>query len=448
MRDDSRPPYDDDYPGDDLPELPEDDGAAPPASPPDADDDAWTPLVTRSPFDDEDDTPPAFSGPPPVTRFAPGEPPAPMSRARERQMRRRQAPMAQQRGPRPPRQIQRPERMKLPQIQIPRVSRTLIAAIGALVLIALIVIVLGRVRNNPSSAQPNAVWLGTEWTYDQPGAEQIAALAERLRRHEIGTVYAWVSWLQSDSTWRGSTNFGNVAAFVSQFRTAYPDAEILGWVSLPVEDSTISYRLDDAAVRQSVAEFSQRVVSEMGFDGVFLNVEPVWNNNQDFLDLLREVRTALGPNTTISAAIPPDWSPLDADIPVPPLIVPGTVWERTYKQSVSLLVDEMVIMSYNSGLSTAADYQLWFAHQVTAYAEAVSELGEGTVLLFGLPTYDEALPGHDPKVENVTSGVGGYRLGLQQAGDAAGWVRGVAIYADWTTSEDEWQAFDRAWNAP
>jgi hypothetical protein len=53
----------------------------------------------------------------------------------------------------------------------------------------------------------------------------------------------------------------------------------------------------------------------------------------------------------------------------------------------------------------------------------------GTELIVGIPTYDAALPAHDPLIENVESAVLGIREGLAQAGEAASVVEGIAIYA-------------------
>jgi hypothetical protein len=236
-----------------------------------------------------------------------------------------------------------------------------------------------------------------------------------------------------------------VQTFVQQFNRAYPEARLYGWVGLPTDTGGIPYRLDSAAIRQKVAEFSARMVSEFGFDGVFLNVEQVWNDDQNFLELLREVRNSVGDDIPISAAIPPDWSPLGANIPVPAQIVPGTVWDKSYKQNVALLVNELAIMAYNSGLGAPSDYETWMAYQVATYAEAVSELGEGTEIVIGIPTYDAEPPGHDPYVENVYTAIAGLKQGLSESGENADFVRGVAIYADWTTDEAEWQAFQEAW---
>jgi hypothetical protein len=378
----------------------------------------------------------------------PAEPaPQPSGRARERQAKRRQQPMAQTKAPRPSQQIAEPNRRQLPKIRFPNLYpyRYLFAIAGAVALVVIVVAALGRLRNNPQESLPNALWLGTEWTYEQPSDEAVASLVERLRTNEIGSVYAWVSWLQVDNTWRGTANFENVQRFVSQFRAADPTARMWGWVSLPVEGTGIGYRLDDAEVRTQVAEFSRRVVEEFGFDGVFLNVEPVWNNDANFLALLRDVRAAVGPDVPISVAVPPDWSPLGEDIPVPPLIEPGTVWDREFKQNVALLVDEIALMAYNSGLGAPSDYEQWVAYQLQVWIAALSDLGEGTDLIVGIPTYDAEPPGHDPYVENVLTAVAGVRRGLVTAGDAAAFLRGLAIYADWTTTEDEWASFTDAW---
>ncbi|GEM_PF-317939 len=331
-----------------------------------------------------------------------------------------------------------------PVVRLP-INRTGLYIIGSVIFIIAVVVVLGEIRNRPAEVLPNALWIGTEWTYEDPDDQSVFELTRRLRDHQIGTVYAWVSWLQPDASWRGEANFENVKTFVTRFNENYPEAELLGWISFPVEVEPVGYRMDDADIQQQVADFAVRVVNEFGFDGVFLNIEMVWNNDENFLALLRRVRLALGDDVTISVAVPPDWSPIGAGIPVPPLIVPGTVWDTDYKQSVALLVDEMAIMAYNSGLGAGSDYAQWVAYQVSAFADAVYDLGIATELVIGIPTYDAEPPGHDPRVENVITAVEGLKLGLEQAGDAAFLVRGAAIYAGWTTDDQEWQDFMLNW---
>jgi hypothetical protein len=377
-------------------------------------------------------------------------PPEPRKgRARERYERRR---ARQHATPQPasargvPRQLKPAGGFELPRIPVPQ-NRLIIYSIGAVAFAVIVVVALGLLKNEPVETDPNAIWIGTEWTYEQPDETAINQLVSRLREHEIGTVYAWVSWLQEDGSWRGTASFEAVKAFVQQFNLAYPEAILYGWIGFPVNvGDDDGYRLDDDDLQQIVADFSRRVVADFAFDGVFLNVEPVWNDNAaDFLELLRKVRGAVGDNRSISVAVPPDWSPAGAEIPVPPLIIPGTVWEKEFKQRVAFLADQIVVMAYNGGLSQADDYAQWVAYQVKAYAEALADPETGTQLMIGIPTYEAQLPAHDPRIENVASAIKGIHDGLSQAGDAGEVVQGVAIYAEWETDDTEWAQFKTEW---
>jgi hypothetical protein len=388
--------------------------------------------------------------PSPDNEQAEPQPPKPeRGRARERYERRKaQATPSSQRSSAPRRQIQVPERFSVPALNFLSSGRVLIGLVGALALIVIVVYVLGRIRNADLVTQPNAIWLGTEWTYDEYTPEALTALVAKLRDQKIGTAYAWVSYLQWDKTWRATDKFENVKAFVKAFKAAYPESLLYGWVSLPTTDADNLPRLSDVTLQQQVAAFSKEVMDEFGFDGVFLDAEPVWDGDQDFLVLLRTIRTSIGTETLLSAAIPPDWSPSNANIPVPALMEPGTEWEKEYKQSVALLVDEMVVMVYNSTLATPADYSQWVAYQLKSFALAVAELNTPTDLLIGIPTYDAEPPenpAHDPLVENVDSAVAGVRMGIEQAGDAARYFKGLAIYAEWTTDDAEWADFKQTW---
>ncbi len=383
---------------------------------------------------------------------SPPPPPAPRpsGRARQRiQQRRQERTTKSAREParrRQPSQIAPPNRLRLPDFRLPQNQRYLLYTAAGLMFVLLVVNILGRIRNDAPERPPNALWIGVEWTYESHEDSAIAQFAADLRARRIGTVYAWLSWLQADATWRGQENFEKVRAFVQQFKQAYPESELLAWIGFPV-DAGQGYRLDQTELHEQVAQLSQTAVNEYGFDGVFLNIEPVWNGDENFLAIVRRVRSALGDGALLAAAIPPDWSPLNADVPVPPLIVPGTVWDETYKQSAALLLDQMAIMAYNSGLASSGDYTQWVAYQVRAFAEAIEGLGGGglTELIIGMPTYDAELPGHDPLVENLESASAGIRLGIQQAGEAQVHVRGAGIYAGWTTDADEWSQWQRSW---
>jgi hypothetical protein len=384
------------------------------------------------------------------------------SRARERQVRRRErqshvTPAGTGSRASRPRQIDPIDQrsFKLPKFNVPQSANALYVIGGFLFLVGIIV-VLGLLKNDAPRVDPNALWVGTEWTYENRSADELTAFAQRLRDNRIGTLYTWVSYLKADREWSGKRDGTNefsevqpsVKAFVENFKLIYPDVHLYGWVSVPTDTLGIPARLGEEEVQTAIADFSGVLVNELGFDGVFLNIETVWDGDQEFLDVLRKVRATLGTSVPVSVAVPPDWSPTDADIPTPPLIVPGTEWAKEYKQSVAILADQIVVMGYNSGLSRPDDYSRWLAYQVKAFAEAVGELdtGDGTTqLVIGIPSYASELPGHDTNAENIPTALRGVQTGLNQAEDFSRFVQGVAIYAEWETDETEWEQFKETW---
>jgi hypothetical protein len=228
----------------------------------------------------------------------------------------------------------------------------------------------------------------------------------------------------------------------------YPEADVYGLLEVP-PDAGLGYRLDDAALQARVAAISQRIVSELNMDGVVLSILPVSDGNADWLATLRGVRAAIGEANVLAAVVPPDWRPADADVPFSPLYAPDALWSAEYKQSAALLLDQMIILAYNSGLEDAGDYGEWVAYQVRAYTEAIEGLGANisTRLLVGIPTLDSQLPMHDATVENVASALAGIQLATEQLGASASLIQGVTLYTSATTDESEWGAYEQGWSS-
>ncbi|MCL4255753.1 MAG: hypothetical protein KJ043_18495, partial [Anaerolineae bacterium] len=220
-----------------------------------------------------------------------------------------------------------------------------------------------------------------------------------------------------------------------------------GSVHFRVDIGPDGYRLNKEAYRITVADFCRQVVQNLGFDGVMLVVEPVvTNNNTDFLDLIRRVRSAIGEDVALAIAIPPDWTPDGVDIPASPDLQAGTAWDSDYKKRVALQrPDQIVVLTYNSFLNTPQEYQEWMAYQVETYARTIAELDIDTQVLIGLPAYQPFLPAHDDRVENIESGANGVKIGLARAGDFASNISGVALYALWDMTELDWEMYRRFW---
>ncbi len=332
--------------------------------------------------------------------------------------------------------------------------RIVLYFIGALILIIGVIFALSQFSNDAPTAGPNAIWIGTEWTYDTRTDADVEALAAQLRENQIGTVYAWVAWVPASGEWSGgsrpySEREPNIARFVTQFKQAYPEARLFSWLGVPVEDRAtgIPYRLNDTAFHQNVAEFSAYTINDLGFDGVFLNVEIVWDHyGDDFIQLINTVRLEIRPGAEIAIPVIPDWTPDDANIPKPTTIVPGTILSRDLKERLLLITDQIAVMAYNSALTSPFDYIDWYAYQVETYARTLDEMGgAGVELLIGIPTYGNEPPGHDVNVENMSTAINGLRKGIDLAGNAGRHVTGAAIYGWWETDETEWLQFNQGW---
>lgn len=376
-----------------------------------------------------------------------------VSKARERQRRRRARKSQSTAVPsalrRAGRQLTPQDAITLPDIRkIPYIRQIGLAVLAGVFMVALILLV-GLFKDDTGEAPPNAIWLGDDWTLAERTESDVADLVERLREHEIGTVYAWLSWLQPDGMWSGrperDENFNDyeqqVIAFAETFNRLYPEARLYGWLYINLPTDVIA---DDEVVG-SISAFSLRVTDRLNFDGVFLDVQPVWNDDENYLALLQGVRSMVGQNTPIAASIPPDWTPEGVDIPQPAVIAPGTVWDTAYKQRVALMVDQLVVQPYNSYLTSATDYPAWVAHQVEVYAEAVAELRTTTQVVIGLPIFEANPPAHDPTVETLGGALVGINMGLEQAGDSADVITGVGIFVERDMTADDWQTYRTGW---
>lgn len=379
-------------------------------------------------------------------------------RARER---RQQAGMAMRNAVHARPQAARPQAATDPRASLSKLRRMdftqlrgIAAVLAAAGVMIAVIVGLALFKDEPLAETPNAIWLGSEWTHETRPADQMARLVGRLQENNIGTVYARVSWLRDDLTWAGHAeqNDGfdavreSVQRFTVQLKTMYPDVTLYGWVDFPVNRGPQGYRLNDAAAQAAVADFSLVIVTELGFDGVFLNVSPVLEPNaDDFVGLLQRVKLRMGDNGPVAVAVPPDYTPTAENIPQSPLYAPGTAWTKQFKQRVALLTDEIALTPYSTGLNDRAAYEDWLAYQVEAYARAVAELDSSAQIMVGIPTYDSDPPLQNASVENVSAALSGVEKGIALAGRASQYVKGVALFAEWTTDDSEWRLFNQLW---
>lgn len=374
-----------------------------------------------------------------------------MPNARERQKKRRQRQAMVSRATSIPQTAQQGQR-QLPQIRLPG-GRWLLLIAAGIAIFALVVFLLALINPPEETILPNAIWLNSSWAYQEHSEAEINQLATNLREHQIGIIFLFSSSLRADGTWSGLADGRNrfteieetIQATLDQLRHSYPNIKIYAWTE--VNAVTPSYRLDDLQIQNTIANFSERMVNLLGFDGVLLDVKPIFEENEDYIQLLRTVRREIGVDSTLLVVAPPDLTPSGTQLNLPNMIAPGTEWTAEYKQRVALLANQIVITAYNSYQTNPVDYIEWVTYQVDSYVEALSELESGTTIMISLPLYETNLPAHDETIENLAASLDGVRRGVVELDELTmPFVTGVAIYADHSLTDADWAIFDEKWS--
>lgn len=305
--------------------------------------------------------------------------------------------------------------------QVPRLIVLPFAIAGIVALITLLSLLSPRIRTLFQGLEPandNRTWVTRQWTQTARSDEDFASLVEILSDNEIQKIY-----LQT-GTWHGQTGeyieYPYSQDFLTRFRALSP-IPVYIWLNLPPD------KLINSEAHQQVIDYIAGALSSNQFIGVHLQARSVPNENDEFIDLLRDLRTAIGPDYIISITVPPDRTPLDPDVPSSPVEAEDLTWGQAYKRRVLLNVDEIVLMAHASSLEDAEDYRAWLAYQVADYAQIIDELNIPIQYIVALPTYAAEL-GHNPEVESVAVAIEGVRAGISRARNAGTQVDGVGLY--------------------
>jgi hypothetical protein len=297
----------------------------------------------------------------------------------------------------------------------------------------------GDTSPHPFNHDRNAVWLEHRWLERSHPVAEMEALFEKLRRR--GIAYAFPHVIPFGAEGRlPPHDRAQMRAFLAVARRVAPELRILPWVG----GLRAGYRrqrpgtlnLSDLNQRQRIVAEVRGLVDE-GFDGVHLNIEPVDDGNVDFLALLRALRPALGPGHILSLA-----ATRPAPIGVP--LAPNFVWSPGYYARVAAESDQMVIMAYDTAIPTAPLYRRYLAWATASVTGALVASGSDARVLMGVPTYDDYGFMHRAGVETLPNALPGIVAGLRGLG-AGGTFEGIAIYAEWTTSDADWAAYERYW---
>lgn len=282
----------------------------------------------------------------------------------------------------------------------------------------------------------NGLWAESKWytgfdgtTGEPVQSSEMDSLAALLTTNRIKYVYARAGRISGGGKVEhmpGPTFF--------ELKKRLPEIVFLPWFSgntdeLPIQDP----------------EWRKRVINSLGrfygagVTGIHLDFEPIRNNHPGYVELLEEIRDRFDGAFFVS----------HATCRVAPVGFIGEwvdryFWSPDFYRATMHTADQTVLMGYNTALWSRKLYCAYMKSQTRMLLEWASEVPNHQVLI-GIPSYDRGPFLFDPLVENVVSGSHGVRAALEEMPTSPKCFKGVAIYANWTTSSKEWNQFRANW---
>jgi hypothetical protein len=291
----------------------------------------------------------------------------------------------------------------------------------------------------------NACWVRHQWFSQLKSDIEADELITQLKSLEIKTIYIHTGPFDS----KGNIPKFNISIWknnLKKIKKRLPDLKILAWLGglnqVKFGKAADTLDLNNPSVLKRIAWQSGNLVNSCSFDGIHYDIEPIPDNDKNFLTLLKFTRNIIG-NKLLSIATPYN---ISNDGMTRALNQLGNktlyLWGPSYFKSVAKYADEIAVMSYDSISVTPASYKRFIIRQIKIITGALN--GTGCRLYVGIPTYhDNDLDNRD-KVENIGNAIEGVILGLQRT-PYRNVVKGVAIYALWTTEEKEIDTYRKLW---
>lgn len=290
------------------------------------------------------------------------------------------------------------------------------------------------------SRHRDGLWLGHSWVDGRRTAADAAALAGDLRGTGVHDLYLHVGPLEGDGALDRSLR-PQAARIVRALHAELPGTRVLAWVGGLVGPGNLD--LDSAEVRGRLQTAAGQVLDD-GFDGVQYDLEPVRSGDAGLLALLDGTRRMAAERHAIVAVATAKISPLPGLAEATAAAEAGPMlWSTGYLAQVAARVDQVEVMSYDTGLPLASLYGGLVARQTRLALDAVPA---DTDLLIGVPAYHDENAGHHAAAETVTAALRGVRLGLSEQPDRERF--GVALYVDFAATDSDWQAYREDWVEP
>jgi hypothetical protein len=288
-----------------------------------------------------------------------------------------------------------------------------------------------------SSSGHDAQWLGHAWVDGRKGQPDVDSLAAALRGTGIHDLFVHTGPFRDDGTLDPGLR-PQARWLIGSLHAVLPGVRVQAWLGAhPVPGQL---RLDSPATRASVLAAVGQVLDD-GFDGVHYDFEPVEDGNADLVTLLgvthkltRQQHATLSLSASFLAPLP--------GIAAGAALLPGqlAVWSPGYLHQLTLHVDQVAVMAYDTGLWTQATYGGYVRRATELALDAVPA---GVALFIGVPAYHDDNMRHHRDAETTPAALRGVRLALGAHPPQRDF--GVALYVDFTATTADWASYQRDW---
>lgn len=288
---------------------------------------------------------------------------------------------------------------------------------------------------------PNAVWAAHKWVGESHTEEVYDEYAELLARHRITDVYFHAGPLTGEGL-IPPEKYPNARLLLAAMRQRAPSIRLHAWVGQVERRGGGPLDISDAGTRANIAQTADDLI-DLGFDGIHYNIEPIYSGDPNLLALLDETAPVTRERGKLLSMATDELAPLPGLEYLARLFVrQAGLWRAGYYREVAARTDQLAVMMYDTAMPFDWLYGAIVAWETWRLWEIV---GPDTTLFMGVPTYEDEHFGFHPAAENVTSALRGIGLGLSFGDPPAGPNFGAAVYAGWTTDEDEWTVWRRDW---
>ncbi|MFH9178277.1 hypothetical protein [Streptomyces albogriseolus] len=328
-----------------------------------------------------------------------------------------------------------------------RVGR--IALVLALVLIVPLLAVettlrvnyMGDPADGTHTRDRDAMWLGHAWVDGRKKDADVTALARRLKDTGVRDLYVHTGPLEHDGTLPESL-YPRARWFIDAVHRELPGVRVQAFLGdVLANGGPEGLELSDAATRAEVVRSAGQVL-DTGYEGVHLDLEPLHSGDENYLDLLDDLRELTRERDAQLSVAAHQIDPLPHLHSVAGLVADHPKWwSQKFFGQVARRVDQIAVMSYDTARLFESTYGGYVAQQTSLALEVTPPT---THLLMGLPFYYENNPSHWGHAETVAAAVRGARLGLSRT-DPDRELFGLAPYIDFAASETNWKEFEDGW---